>query len=263
MINGTERAIAQARDRTREKNRSCRGKCTQVVKPADLSFNVYTIANYVKFFEGLEQKCARVKQARDCIDLCEDDGRENPYASKAWRIACMESNIDTINSITPCLQDESNKVKQVCQKECGPANAFNEEESEEEKHTQRSRLRMVRLTSSKCSYVKCFLQCSRKEYSKLCPKVNEGRTEVGDFVGTFYERLLQASRDEMSPISAVTDFIQRIRINECSFLRNPTEVFDPPTMGGKTGYRVRGLFDSTMDSVQAFLDGFFREFPTQ
>ncbi|KAK0409768.1 hypothetical protein QR680_004743 [Steinernema hermaphroditum] len=240
--------------------RSCRSKCTQNLKPEDLNISIYTIANYVKFFEGLDEKCAKLKQARDCVDLCDDEPGRNPYASKAWRIACMESNLDTINSITPCLKEEGDKVKEACREVCGSTDAFDEQESDEDERTSLSRLRMVRLTSSKCSYVKCFLQCSRKEYSKSCPKLEDSDTSVGEFIGNFYDRLIKAAREEMTPLDTVTDFLQRMRILECSFMNNPVEVFDPPVMVGRTGSKVRGIFDTTMDSIQSFLNGFVREF---
>uniref|UniRef100_A0A1I8AEI4 CPG4 domain-containing protein n=1 Tax=Steinernema glaseri TaxID=37863 RepID=A0A1I8AEI4_9BILA len=171
-------------------------------------------------------------------------------------------NRPAVNTIISCLREEGDKVKEACHKSCGPTDAFEEQAyaSDEDNNSQRSRLRMVRLTSSKCSYVKCFLQCSRKEYSKVCPKVGDSETPVGDFIGDFYDRLIKASREELTALDSVTNFIQRARLLECSFMHNPTEVFDAPVAVGRTGARLSRLFDNTMDSIQSFLNGFLKEF---
>ncbi|KAI6221792.1 hypothetical protein M3Y99_01538700 [Aphelenchoides fujianensis] len=205
---------------------NCLAECMKIVQESELELSILKRANISGFLLDLENICATVRNASDCMATC--GHKENPFTLKSMTTICSEEARKDVELLTPCLLKEGNVVYKTCRDSCGDYEAINDEvhtmtmAMSANPHHAEQAAAVLEKTGEACRALKCSARCSIDEFNDECDSLANG-LDAGDQIRTLIEHVLAAQRSDLEQLG-LTDALSHSVHKECNYQYMP-EVF--------------------------------------
>ncbi|KAK0409764.1 hypothetical protein QR680_004741 [Steinernema hermaphroditum] len=181
--------------------------------------NILESDDYAAYLVNLTSICPVLLNAHDCVDQC-NDRTFNPFSKRLYETMCKPDRIAALQPHLDCLKEQSDTIKEECVEVCGSMEEIvtsisNLTYQNEMKHDAHLEQKITLFEKYQCGRVKCYVQCSRSFFSKLCPRVHG--VSGGTMLQTFILDTLRANLDDMQALHTKDS---GPLLPNCTFLRS-------------------------------------------